>query len=179
MTVNQQYLNNYFGNVWHLNSDPSNKQSKSGLQLLTQINDLESVIDVGCGTNPFKGKIKNLVGVDPAFDQADVKCTIDDFVTEDQFDVALCLGSINFGSVIDIERQITKVVSILKPKSRIFWRCNPGKQDHPDPACKEIDFYPWTIEEHVRLSDKFGFRLVECTWENEGRRIYAEWSRLV
>jgi hypothetical protein len=177
MTVDQQYLNNYFGNIWHKHSDPCNKQTKSGLELLSKITDNDSVIDIGCGTNPFKGKIKNLIGIDPAFDQADVKSTINEFTTDQTFDIALCLGSINFGDVVDIERQIAKIVSLLKPSCRIFWRCNPGQQDHPDPACKDINFYPWTIEEHVRLSTKFGFKLVECCWEQNGSRIYAEWQR--
>ncbi len=177
MTVNQQYLNNYFGNIWHRHSDPCTKENKSGLEILTKISDDDSVIDVGCGRNPFKGKIKNLLGVDPAFDQADVKCTIDEFNSESTFDVALCLGSINFGSKEDIERQITKIVSLLKPKARIYWRCNPGRTDHPDPGCELIEFYPWSLEEHVRLSDMFGFKLVECVWEQNGRRIYAEWQR--
>lgn len=177
MKVNQQYLNEYFGKIWHLHSDPCTKPNKSGLEILTKITDSDWVIDVGCGRNPFKGQIKNLVGVDPAFDQADVKCTIDDFVTDQKFDIALCLGSINFGTVADIERQIAKIVSLLKPEAKIFWRCNPGQTDHPDPACNAIPFYAWSIDEHVRLSEKFGFKLMECSWEQNGRRIYAEWQR--
>jgi hypothetical protein len=125
MTVNQQYLNNYFGNIWHKHSDPCTKETKSGLELLTKITDSDSVIDVGCGRNPFKGLIKNLIGIDPAFDQADVKSTVDEFTTDQTFDIALCLGSINFGDVNDIERQIAKIISLLKPSCRIFWRCNP------------------------------------------------------
>ena len=177
MTVDQNYLNQYFGNIWYTNSSPCKKNTKSGLQLVDKIGKQETVIDVGCGTNPFKGVISNLTGIDPAFDQADVKCGIDDFVTDTKFDVALCLGSINFGNAVDIERQITKIVSLLKPHSRIYWRCNPGKQDHPDPGCEQIEFYPWSIVEHIRLSSNFGFRLMECCWEQDGRRIYAEWHR--
>jgi hypothetical protein len=177
MTVDQNYLNQYFGNIWHKNSNPCKKDIKSGQQLISKIDNHETVLDVGCGTNPFKGVIPNLIGIDPAFDQADYKCTIDDFVTNNQFDVALCLGSINFGNAVDIERQITKIVSLLKPHSRIYWRCNPGKQDHPDPGCEQIEFYPWSIVEHIRLSSNFGFRLMECCWEQDGRRIYAEWHR--
>lgn len=178
MTVDQNYLNQYFGNIWHKHSNPCKKDTKSGLQLIDKISKQETVIDVGCGTNPFKGVISNLIGVDPAFDQADYKCTIDEFETDQKFDVALCLGSINFGDVVDIEKQITKVVSLLKPNGRIYWRCNPGRQDHPDQGCEDITFYPWSIEEHIRLTDKFGFKLVECCWEQDGRRIYAEWIRI-
>jgi hypothetical protein len=176
MTVNQEYLNYYFGTIWHTNSSPISKFEKSGITLVDKINDSEQVIDVGCGVNPFKGLINNLVGIDPAFDQADVKCGIDEYETDQKFDVALCLGSINFGDVDDIERQIAKVVSLLKPTARIYWRCNPGQQDHPSKECELIDFYPWSFSEHIRLSDKFGFKLMECSWENN-RRIYAEWKR--
>lgn len=172
----QEFLNTYFGTIWHTNSNPVMKFQKTGLELLNKIKMDESVIDVGCGTNPFKGLIPNLVGVDPAFDQADVKSTIEDFETDNRFDVALCLGSINFGDASVIERQIEKIVSLLNPNSRIYWRCNPGQQDHPSEECKKIDFYPWSVEEHVRLSKKFNFDLVECMWDN-GNRIYAEWKR--
>ena len=175
--INQEYLNSYFGNIWHKHSNPSKKNTQSGLQILSKIQTDEYVLDVGCGTNPFKGSIAHLIGIDPAFDQADVKCTIDEFQTDIKFDVALCLGSINFGDVNDIERQIAKVVSLLTPSGRIYWRCNPGMQDHHDPACKQIEFYPWSIQEHIRLSNKFEFNLIECGWEQDNSRIYAEWLR--
>lgn len=176
MSVDQNYLNYYFGNIWHKNSSPIEKFEKSGKSLINKILPGELVIDVGCGVNPYKNLIPNLIGVDPAFDQADYKCSIEDFEIQDKFDVAFCLGSINFGDVEVIERQIAKVVSLLKPQARIYWRCNPGQQDHPSEECKKINFYPWSVEEHIRLSDKFKFTLIECSWEN-GRRLYAEWKR--
>ena len=170
---NQQHLNNYFANHWNAQID---QYKYSGLTLKQKVRLGESVLDVGCGPNPFKGHIANLTGIDPAFDQADIKCTIDEFSTDAKFDVAFCLGSINFGDVNDIERQITKIVTLLKPSARIYWRCNPGLQDHNNEECKQIPFYPWSIEEHVRLSEKFNFRLVECMWDTKNR-IYAEWHR--
>ena len=176
MTVDQNLLNQYFGTIWHQHSNPSKKDTKSGKQLISKILPHETVIDVGCGTNPFKGVIPNLIGIDPAFDQADYKVGIDEFDTEEKFDVALCLGSINFGEKEDIERQIAKVISLLKPNGRIYWRCNPGRQDHPSDDCKNIPFYPWSIPEHVRLADMFKAKLIECCWEENGRRLYAEWQ---
>jgi hypothetical protein len=105
--------------------------------------------------------------------------TLEDYakIAGKTFDVAFCLGSINFGSKDNIEKQIAKVISLLKPTARIYWRCNPGQQDHPSDECKNIQFYPWTITEHVRLSENFGFRLMQCQWENNDRRLYAEWVR--
>ena len=176
MTINQNYLNEYFHTTWHRKNGSLDNLEKTGWALINKINPGESVIDVGCGANPFKGKIPNLIGFDPAFDQADVKCTIEEFTSDEKFDVAFCLGSINFGDVADIERQIAKVITLLKSKARIYWRCNPGAQDHGNEECKEIPFYPWTMEEHVRLAELFKFKLVECSWDTRNR-IYAEWTR--
>ena len=84
-----------------------------------------SVIDVGCGYNEFKGKIDNLVGVDPYNNRADVKSTILDYTTDEKFDVAICLGSINFGSSDKIIREMTKVVSLVQGGGFLYFRVNP------------------------------------------------------
>lgn len=175
--TDQTLLNNYFANHWHRKNGNLNQFDKTGLSLVDKIKSGDRVLDVGCGKNPFKGLIPNLVGIDPAFDEADVKCTIEEFSTHELFDVALCLGSINFGTSERIEQQIAKVVKLLKPQATIYWRCNPGQQDHNNEECKSIDFYPWSVEEHVRLADMFGFVLVECSWDTKNR-IYAEWKRV-
>ena len=174
--MNQEELNKYFSTTWRSNLD---QYQYSGWSLVDKIQSNESVLDVGCGHNEFKTRILNLVGVDPAFDEADVKLTIEYFaadnVNHNKFDVALCLGSINFGNKLTIMRQIACVVNCLKPTARIYWRCNPDVADHGNEECKLIDFYPWTIEEHEKLSELFGFKLMTACWD--GDRIYAEWSR--
>jgi hypothetical protein len=170
--MKQTELNEYFSTLWNPNID---QYQYSGWTLIDKIDPDETVLDVGCGPNLFKNKITNLIGIDPAFDQADYKTTIEGFQTEKRFDVAFCLGSINFGDKLTVINQIACVVNLLKPIARIYWRCNPGQADHGNEECKLIEFYPWTIEEHVKLSELFGFRLITCCWD--GNRIYAEWSR--
>lgn len=166
-------LNNYFANTWKSNLD---QYKYSGWALVDKIRSGESVIDVGCGYNEFRGCIPNLIGVDPANTQADYRISIEGFQSDEQFDVAFCLGSINFGDKVTIVNQIHHVVRLLKPRARIYWRCNPGVADHGNEACKEIDFYPWTIAKHVKHSTEFGFRLITACWDSNDR-IYAEWSR--
>ena len=70
------------------------------------------VLDVGCGFNEFKSRILNLTGLDPAYDRADIKSSIEEYSPPHKFDVALCLGSINFGDKLTIMNQIhsTKLV---------------------------------------------------------------------
>jgi hypothetical protein len=117
----------------------------------------------------------NLLGIDPANDRADVKVSIEEFKPTNKFDVAFCLGSINFGNKLNILNQIACVINCLKPTARIYWRCNPGLADHGNEECKAIDFYPWSIDEHVKLSELFGFKLAIACWDHN--RIYAEWIR--
>lgn len=171
--TDQGYLNNYFANHWGHKGVPV--YSLTGIDLAKQIKENEWVLDVGCGRNLFKGIIKNLVGIDPAFEEADVKTTIEDFQTTQLFDVALCLGSINFGTIIDIRRQIDCVVNYLKPTARIYWRCNPGLQDHENEECKNIVFFQWNNEWHTQLANEYGFTIVEIGQDKN--RIYAEWRR--
>ena len=171
--MNQEQLNEYFATKWESNL---NQYLYSGWNLINNIVDDEWVLDVGCGLNPFKGKIQNLIGIDPAFDQADYKVTINEFKTDQKFDVAFCLGSINFGSEAKIISEITSVVNLLQQESRIYWRCNPGRKDHGNLECREIDFFPWSIDIHKEFSKHFGFECVDLKWDSN-HRIYAEWSR--
>jgi hypothetical protein len=170
---NQQHLNEYFGHEWKSDIE---KYVYTGPGLANKIAPDEWVLDVGCGYNYFKGKIKHLVGIDPANDHADVKVSIEDYNTEQKFDVAFCLGSINFGNVIDITKQIIKLESMMKLNSRIYWRCNPGLQDHKTEGCKQITFYKWTENEQLRFANEMGYKVAFMDWDN-GNRLYAEWVR--
>jgi hypothetical protein len=176
--MKQNELNEYFNNIWRYTPFSDLKAELSGYVLVDKIKPNETVLDVGCGKNLFKGKIPNLIGIDPAFKEADYNLSLEDFVkvNTDKYDVAFCLGSINFGDREQIESQIELLIGILNDKNRIYWRCNPGLYDHENEECKRVPFYPWTIEEHVRLSNKYGYKLIECRWESNNR-IYSEWSR--
>jgi len=171
--MNQQYLNNYFGTHWrgHLNL-----YQYSGLGLVEKIKPDEWVLDIGCGINSFKPLIANLIGIDPAFGQADYQTTIEDFKTEQRFDVAFCLGSINFGGADIIQNQIQCVVNLLKPSARIYWRVNPGRRDHGNKECQAIDFFPWTPQLLKQYAEEFGFSLVDIK-QDLNIRLYGEWSR--
>jgi hypothetical protein len=171
--MKQEQLNDYFATKWTSNLD---QYLYSGWNLIDKISNDEWVLDVGCGPNPFKGKIKNLIGIDPAFDEADYKVTIDKFKTDQKFDVAFCLGSINFGSGDKIISEINSVVKLLNPNSRIYWRCNPGRTDHGNKECEEIDFFPWSYDLHLKFSEHFKFTCVDLKYDNN-HRIYAEWVR--
>lgn len=178
----QKFLNDYFSKFWCSSTD---KYIYSGYAIAEKLNDNDYVIDIGCGTNPFKGHIKNLLGIDPTNIGADVVTTIEDFEPNRSYDVALCLGSINFGTEDIIANQIRKVNSLLHHNARVFWRLNPGQHDHVNTqkehldACDEIDFFPWSFETLGQYASKYGFEQVNCANDTNGDhvRLYAEWKR--
>ena len=170
---NQIQLNKYFSTDWR---GRISERAMSGPGLVGKVGPDEWVLDVGCGFNFFKGQIKNFVGIDPANDAACVKVSIEQFQSPIIFDVAFCLGSVNFGSEDDIRNDIACVVSHLRQKARIYWRCNPGLHDHAKSSFEEIAVFPWTIELQHQFAAEFGFTIKEIAWE-PGNRIYAEWVR--
>lgn len=172
--MNQTLLNEYFSTVW---KSELNIYKYSGLQLIDKIRPNEQVIDVGCGFNEFKQYIPNLVGIDPANPAADVITTIEDFKGNIyKFDVAFCLGSINFGTEDIILEQIRCVINLLNKRSRIYWRCNPGLHDHNNQECKDIVFYPWTEQKLINHASLFGYSVKEIQIDSKDR-LYAEWIR--
>ena len=172
------------GDLWK--PDPIEEWKYSGLALIDKIEPHEYVIDVGCGFNFFKDKIPNLLGIDVANPAADIKASIEEFKVneagehrppDDKFDVALCLGSINFGDEHVIEQQISKVVSMLKDTSRIYWRCNPAVRDHGNYMCDEIPFFVWSEEWLVYFSELFNYEINFMNYEPNKIRLYCEWKR--
>ena len=151
-------LETYFSGVWQ---DQNFKCLEySGYQLVDYVNAQKpsSVLDVGCGYNRFKGKIKNLVGIDPYNDAADIKVSVEDY-TSAPFEIALCLGSINFG---DVDHQLEKLHTLWR-KEAIF-RVNPGIP-HKWAEYGDIEWYPWTPDKIKRVAKQYGYN-IKC-FENE------------
>lgn len=178
--ITQEILNEYFGNTW---KPAAEDWECSGLALLDVIPMDTNILDVGCGYNVFKNYFVNLTGIDPANDNADEKVTIEEYQTNQKFDVALALGSINFGSKDRITKQTEKLISLLKDESQIFWRCNPGFYDHDDGSekCKVLEFYPWTFEEMEEFAKSFGYTIVKMKMEkhkkHNRKRLYSHWKK--
>jgi hypothetical protein len=172
--MDRNTLDNYFkGDIWK--PTPIEEWKYSGLELINKIEPHEYVIDIGCGFNMFKNKIPNLLGIDPANDEADIKISIEEFEPDAKFDVALCLGSINFGDESVITKQISKIVSILKATSRIYWRCNSGSHDHI--GDEDLNFFPWNEEWMRHFAKLFNYNIIVMEYEPNKLRLYSEWKR--
>ena len=125
--IDDACLHKYFSKYWQ---NDMKKWKYSGLALIDEVNSLKprAVLDVGCGYNEFKGKIDNLIGIDPYNDLADFKTGTLDYKTDEKFDVILCLGSVNFGNRDKIIAEMEKCVELLADGGTMFFRVNPGVQ---------------------------------------------------
>jgi len=145
-------LDTYFSGVWQDKNFESLKYS--GYQLVDYVNDQapSSVLDVGCGYNRFKGKIKNLIGIDPYNDAADIKVSVEEYNSA-PFEIALCLGSINFGNV---DYQLEKLHTLWR-KEAIF-RVNPGIP-HSWAEYGDIEWYPWTLDKIRSVANQYKYNI--------------------
>ena len=139
--IDEAVMENYFAKVWQ----PETKKYKySGLSIIDEVNALNptNVLDIGCGYNEFKGKIQNLTGIDPYNERADIMVHTLDYEATIEYDVTICLGSINFGSTDKIIKELQKAVSLTKQGGLLIFRANPGIQ-HKAFESQWIDFFDW------------------------------------
>ena len=154
--LSERYTHRFFSEIWR---PRTGEYDHSGWALVEEINQLEpaSLQDVGCGYHPFKGRIQNIVGIDPYNDAADYEVDILDYrVKPASHDVIMALGSINFNSQDEIEQRFAHCVDLLKPGGRFFLRANPGI---PHKAGPYVDIFLWTFEIVNQFAEKYNLTL--------------------
>ena len=87
--IDDASLERYFSKYWQ---NDMKKWKYSGVQLIDEVNNLKprAVLDVGCGYNEFKGKINNLIGIDPYNNKADLERGTVQYRTDQKIDVIVC-----------------------------------------------------------------------------------------
>jgi len=163
-------LHKYFSKYWE---NDIKKWKYSGLALVDEVNSLKprAVLDVGCGYNEFKGKIDNLIGIDPYNDKADHEVGTLEYRTDQNFDVILCLGSVNFGSRNKIIAEVGRCVELLEDGGTMFFRVNPGVQ-HNKPEAKWIEFFAWNVPFIIELSEIFNLKVLDIRDDSNQRKYF-------
>jgi len=163
-------LHKYFSRYWQ---NDMKKWKYSGLALVDEVNSLKprAVLDVGCGYNEFKGKIHNLIGIDPFNDKADLKVSTMEYRTTQKFDIMLCLGSVNFGSRDKIISEVARCVDLLEDGGTMFFRVNPGIQ-HNKPEAKWIEFFAWNVPFIIELSEIFNLKVLDIRDDSNQRKYF-------
>ena len=169
--IDDACLNKYFSKYWQ---NDMKKWKYSGLALIDEVNNLKprAVLDVGCGYNEFKGRINNIIGIDPYNDNADLQVGTLDYKTDQKFDVILCLGSVNFGSRDKIIAEVERCEKLLADDGTMFFRVNPGLP-HDKPEADWIEFYAWNVPFIIELSEKFNLKILDIRDDTNSRKYFV------
>ena len=169
--LNERYINRFFSEIW---KPRTGDYDYTGWELADEINkqNPRSVLDVGCGYHPFKGRINNLLGIDPYNNCSDYMVDILDYVGN--HDVVIALGSINFNSRDEIESRFKRCVDILDAGGRFYLRANPGVTHKTGPY---VDIFPWTFEVVKEFAEKYNLRLLEFK-KDANDRLYFVYEKL-
>jgi hypothetical protein len=147
--------------------------SESSHNLIPYVNSLKPnlVLDIGCGTNPYKGEIDNVIGMDLGnYPEADINLSCNRVHELGIFqpgcaDVVMALGSINFGSFEDIKTQIGICIDWCKPGGQLIMRCRLGKDNpHNRDAqgrhlFKTFNQHPWKWDQIYEITEYFKDRV--------------------
>ena len=171
--IDDRVLDGYFRHVWQ---GEMSRYKYSGPALIGEVNNLKprKVLDIGCGYHEFKGKINNLIGIDPYNDKADICVPLLDYHPEERYDAMLALGSINFGSTDKIFAELEHAVSLCNPGAVMFFRANPGLPHDKDES-NWISFYPWDANFVVNCADQLGVDILDIRTDSHKNRLYFVW----
>ena len=130
------------------------KFTENSVGMIDDINAMNPtlVLDLGCGTNIFKNRIKGLIGIDILNREEDIVCPIENLDTIFQpncADVVLALGSINFGDEDLISKQLQQVQRVCKPGGLIYFRVN----HNPSHSI----YYKWTMDKIENYTKSMNF----------------------
>ena len=172
--LSERYILRFFSEIW---KPRTGDYEHTGWELADEINRLnpQKVLDVGCGYHPFRGRIQNIVGIDPYNNCADYEVDILEYkVKPESHDVIIALGSINFNSRDEIEARFSHCVDLLKKGGKFFLRANPGITHKTGPY---VEIFPWTFEVVNEFAEKY--RLHLDTYKKDANdRLYFVYTKL-
>ena len=171
--LSERYIDRFFGEIW---KPRTGDYDYTGWQLAEEIQkqNPKSVLDVGCGYHPFKGRIDNLVGIDPYNNCADYMVDILDYkVKSASHDHIIALGSINFNSRDEIESRFSHCVDLLAAGGKFYLRANPGITHKTGPY---VEIFPWSFEIVNEFAEKYNLKLLEFK-KDANDRLYFVYSK--
>jgi len=171
--LSERYILRFFSEIW---KPRTGDYEHTGWDLADEINRLnpERVLDVGCGYHPFKGRIQNIIGIDPYNNCADYEVDILEYkVKPESHDVIIALGSINFNSRDEIEARFSHCVDLLKTGGKFFLRANPGITHRTGPY---VEIFPWTFEVVNEFAETYNLHL-DTYKKDTNDRLYFVYTK--
>ena len=172
--LSERYIYRFFSEIWKPRTGDYDYTGWALAETIAKENP-KSVLDVGCGYHPFKGRIPNLIGIDPYNNCADFEVDILEYrVKPESHDHIIALGSINFNSKNDIEARFAHCVNLLAPGGKFYLRANPGISHKTGPY---VDIFPWSFEVVNEFAEKYNLKLLEFK-RDANDRLYFSYQKL-
>ena len=172
--LSERYTHRFFAEMWKPRTNDYDYTGWALAEEITQQNPV-SVLDVGCGYHPFKGRIPNLIGIDPYNNCADYEVDILDYkVRPGSHDYIIALGSINFNSRDEIEARFAHCVNLLSEGGKFYLRANPGIAHKTGPY---VDIFPWSFEIVNEFAEQYNLKL-DTFKQDANNRLYFVYTKL-
>ena len=171
--LSERYTHRFFSEIWKPRTGDYDYTGWALAERIAEQNP-QAVLDVGCGYHPFKGRIPNLVGIDPYNNCADFEVDILDYRVKTKYDHIIALGSINFNSQDEIEERFAHCVDLLESGGNFYLRVNPGIPHKTGPY---VDIFPWSFELVNEFADKYNLKLLEFKRDNNERLYFSYQKR--
>lgn len=161
MTETIKQVRNHFNSA-NYSRDRWKTHSESSYSLIPWLQEQEAdlILDIGCGTNPYKEHVNNLIGMDAAnYPEADLNMAAEEVKDAGIFqdncaDVVMALGSINFGDWDNVLNQLEICIDWCKPGGYIV--CRARLNDHTELNLKKgFVQYGWKVEDIYTATEIF------------------------
>ena len=143
----------------------------SGDNLIDEVNSLNPtmVVDAGCGTNYFRGKINNLIGFDiDDYPNLDFRSSVSDMKIQlNSVDVVLALGIFQYSSREQTLKDLSTVVSWVRSGGHIVMRLKKFVSESESATSS----YRWSQEWFEKVSDDLGLTVVKGIWTDQNPLI--------
>lgn len=152
----------------------------TGLGLVDSVNDLDPklVLDVGCGQNFYKNKIKNLVGIDIFGKDCDLNFDYFSSDYSNKADAILVLGVLEYGTPEEVHQKLVRIKQNCHEGTQVFFRFNispkfmhevmPGKD-----ICFFMDKLLYSPEQWNQAIEKAGFKILISDWDTVDQRWHV------
>mgnify|MGYP003341663157 CR=1 FL=1 len=171
--LSERYIHRFFAEIW---KPRTNDYDYTGWKLAEEITaqNPKAVLDVGCGYHPFKGRIPNLVGIDPYNNCADFEVDILEYKVNHKYDHIIALGSINFNSKDEIEARFAHCVDLLETGGKFYLRANPGITHKNGPY---VEIFNWTFEVVNEFAERYNLKL-DTFKQDANDRLYFVYTKI-
>lgn len=149
----------------------------TGLGLVDSVNALDPdlVLDVGCGQNFYKNKIKNLVGIDIFGKDCDLNF---DYFSSDyavKADAILVLGVLEYGTPEEVHQKLARIKKNCHKTTEVFFRFNVSpKFMHEVMPGIDISFFMHKLllspEHWNQAVERAGFKILVSNWDTPDQR---------